>query len=177
MDNEELTVSKTIFLKNKRTKLHMMTISLWSKNRIYISEMKQKEFNKVEEQLSLLLPRNMGLYSLEPSVKLLMTELPPAELHLLPSLNCCLRLAHCSIASSWEPSLALPPLRASSWDSFRGLLISKFWSRWNQIKYQSETSIQDRIWNMVLKYRTVKTFHSAPSWSTCYVGDGNRDVN
>lgn len=95
----------------------------------------------------MLLLRNAGCYLLEPSVKLLMTELPPTELHLLPSLNCCLLLAHWSIASSWEPSLALSPLRVNSCDSFRGLLFSKFWSRWKHIKDQSETHLQDRTWN------------------------------
>lgn len=90
---------------------------------------------------ALVLEKKVIVYSLDPSVMLLVNELPPAELHLLPSLNCCLLLAHRSIASSWEPSLTLVPLGANSWDNLRRLFISKFQSR---LKYESETTFQDK---------------------------------
>ena len=98
------------------------------------------------------------VYSPDPSVMLLANELPPAELDLLPSRNCCLLLAHCSTASSWEPSLALLPFGASSWDNFRRLLISKFPSRLNHMKFESETALQNRISNVpVFETEPLKT--------------------
>ena len=107
---------------------------------------------------ALVLENKALAYSPDPSVTLLANELPPAELDLLPSRNCCLLLAHCSTASSWEPSLALLPFGASSWDNFRRLLVSKFPSTLNHMKFESETALQNRISNVpVFETEPLKT--------------------
>lgn len=66
------------------------------------------------------------MYSLDPSVIVLFMELPPVELHFLLSLNCFRLLAHWSIASSCELSLALVSFIKGS---FLVLLISDFKSK------------------------------------------------
>lgn len=77
------------------------------------------------------------MYSLDISVIVLFMELPPVELHFLLSLNCFRCLAHRSIASSWELSLALVSLNTGSPGSVRVLFTSDFKSKWNQILSES----------------------------------------
>lgn len=110
---------------------------------LYSGDKREETWLSFSKLLPLLCFGKDNFYSLDPSVMLLANELPPAELHLLPSLNCCLLLAHWSIASSWEPSLALVPLGANSCGNLRRVFISKFQSRLNHINYESETIYQD----------------------------------
>lgn len=113
---------------------HIITTLPCSNHRVYILEIRGMGPSQalVNHCLCSVLQKKVIVYSLDPSVTLLANELSPAELHLLQSLNCCLLLAHWSIASSWEPSLDLVPLGANSWDNLRRLF-SKFQSRLNHI--------------------------------------------